>query len=231
MVEAAVAVLDNPALGQRVSRPAEGHVVGMDIADVKAGDIGADGGGEGDGVAPFAYDVVCRAAERTDGGIVGGVGGEAADGGGTCGDGVDAVDATTIPYMDLPSRFGSDGGPVEGGGGVGDSGDGQAVGRQTWHAVGDEGTDGPLAVAEAVGVAVLTHAEGVVGGGLQAVEGVGVAGDGDVGGGPVGGHGLLHVNLVDGAVAGPGGGGGLVGVSDACDSGLVTDSTTAGDEL
>ena len=70
---------------------------------------------------------------------------------------------------------------------MGDIEDGKAVGREAGQAVGCDTVYEPFAVAETARGAVLTHTEGVAGGRQQADEGVGVAGDGNIGGGPVGG--------------------------------------------
>ena len=133
--------------------------------------------------------------------------------------------------MDFPGVFIADGNPVEGGGGIGYIGDVQAIRRQAGETVGDEAVCCPVAVAEAVGTAVLTHAEGVAGGGAEAAEGVGVADDGDVGVGPVGGGSLLDVDLVIVAIANPCDSGRLVVVRHRGDDGLTARDVDAADEL
>ena len=139
-------------------------------------------------------------------------------------DGVDTVDTTTVPDVELPHGLSTNRCPVEGGSGVGGSGNVQAVGSEARQAVGDDAVDDPVAIAKSVGRAVLTYTEGVAGSGLQAGEGVGIASDVDVGGGPVGGYALLDVDLIGAsAVAIPCDGGGLVGVVDASDDGFMTD--------
>ena len=222
MVEALEAVLDLPAHGERVSSPVEGDAVLVDRSG-EACDVGAYGSGEGDGVTPFADNVVGGAAERTHSGLVGDAWAEAADGGGMAGGGIDDVDVAAIPDVEFPSGLVANGRPIEGGSGVGDVGDGEAFGSEAGQAVGDEAVDDPAAIAEGVGRAILTHAEGVVGGRLQASEGVGVACDMDVGSGPAGGGTLLDVHLIVSAFTIPTDGGRLVGVVDSSDNGLVAD--------
>ena len=61
-VEALETVLNDPGLCHRVGIPVYLDAAGSGIASAESGDIGADGGGEDDGVAPFANDVVGGAA-------------------------------------------------------------------------------------------------------------------------------------------------------------------------
>ena len=228
MVEAIVAILDYPALCHRVGSPVEGDAVGCDVAGGESGDIGADGSGEGHSVAPVAFEQV-GTAEGADGGVVGDTGDEAAHGGRTCSDAVDAVEAGK-PDVDVPSAFVAVDIPVEGSGGIGDGNGVEAVRREARQAVGEEAVLDPFAVAHAVGTAVLTDAEGVVGGGVKSCEGVGVARDSDVGGGPVGGTAFLDVHLVIGTVACPGDGGRLVVVGHTGDDGVGTCNACTGNE-
>ena len=231
LVEALEAVLDNPALRQRVVVPVQRHAVGGDIVGVEACDIGADVGSKGDGVAPVADDVIRRAAERAHGSLIGGVGREASYGDGMAADSEDAVETAGVPHMKLPPIFDTCGHPVERGGSVADVGGCQAVGSEAGQAVGEYAVGSPLAEADAAGCAVLTHAEGVAGGGLQAGEGVGVARHVDVGGGPVGSGALLNVYLIVVAVACPGDGDRLVGVRNIGDDGSRAERCRAGEQL
>ena len=73
MVEALEAVLDLPAHGERVSSPVEGDAVLVDRGG-EACDVGAYGGGEGDGIAPLTWVILVGAAERADGGLIGDAG-------------------------------------------------------------------------------------------------------------------------------------------------------------
>ena len=77
----------------------------------------------------------------------------------------------------------------------------QALGRQAGQTIGDENVGSPVAVAEAVGGAVLTHAEHIAGSRHETREGVGVACDSDVGVGPGGGGSGLDADLIVGAGA------------------------------
>ena len=228
--ESGEAVLDDPALSHGVVVPGEGDAVGSGVACGEAGDVGADSGGEGDGVAPVTLEEV-DSAEGADGGIVGHAGSEAADGGGTGADAVGAVETAGVPDVDVPVGLVAVDVPVEVGCGVGDGGGVEAVGREAGQAVGDEAVDDPVAEAEAVGAAVLTHTEGVGGGRTETGEGVGGAGDGDVGGRPVGSGTFLDVDFIVVAVAGPGDGGRVVGVGGASDGRTSATSSVAGDEL
>ena len=94
-----VAVLDNPALGHRVGVPVDYDAAGGGGACAQAGDIGANGCGEVDGIAPVAYKVVGGAAERANGGVVSGVGCEAADSEGVGVDSVNAVGSAAVPLQ------------------------------------------------------------------------------------------------------------------------------------
>ncbi len=213
MDESGIAVLDGPALSHGIGVPAEGYAVGGDVAGGEASDVGASGGGEGNGVAPVAlkHD---GTADGTDRNIVGEAGREAAESDRMRGDTVDAVEATGEPYVDIPNAFVACHVPVESGIGIGNGRYGQAVGSHAGQAVGEESILDPVGESNTVGRAILTYTESVVGGRIEAGEGVAVAGDMDVGGRPIGSGAFLDINLVVGAQTGPGDGGRLIIVAN-----------------
>ena len=143
-------------------------------------------------------------------------------------DSVGAVESGGVPHVDFPHGLIAEGHPVEGGSGIGHVGNGEAVGRQAGQAVGHESLQDPVAVADAVSRAVLTHTHCVARGGLQAVEGVAGANHRDIGVGEVGSNALFDVHLVSIGIARPSGGRILVGVRDAGDSRSPTESTSGG---
>ena len=172
--ESGIAVLDSPALCRRIGGPVEGHAAGGNVASRSISNIGASSGGESEGIAPVARNQA-GATEGLNAGVVGHTGSEAAQGNRIGGAEIEAIQACTVPNVDVPVGFLANGGPVKLCCGIGDIGNTEVFGSDAAQTVGEYDSGGPNGV-NTIG-AVLTHTDHIAGGGSQTGEGVGARSD------------------------------------------------------